>query len=152
MCTHVNVCLRVHGWGCMRSYLWVCNMIRVCMWLCMWACMWVCMWVCMRACMWVCACGYACGCVHAWVYKKRSLCTLRNTHPRGTTMTTKMHHAYQSFLHGEPPMRGGLRATLLRQAGVTESDMRAAVDSLVEDSHRFVGVSVPKLQAKVVVT
>lgn len=49
-------------------------------------------------------------------------------------------------------MRKGLRARLLRHAGVKETDMREAVRSLVEQSVRFVGVKVEKPTAKVVVT
>ncbi|CAM9808776.1 unnamed protein product [Ectocarpus sp. 6 AP-2014] len=58
----------------------------------------------------------------------------------------------KSFLENEPPMRTGLRAKLLKLAGVKESDMRQAVRSLVEQSSRFVGVKVNKPAAKVVVT
>lgn len=49
-------------------------------------------------------------------------------------------------------MRSGLRAKLLKLAGVKESDMREAIRSLVEQSSRFVGVKVNKPAAKVVVT
>eukprot|EP00752_Nemacystus_decipiens_P007122 g6379.t1 len=58
----------------------------------------------------------------------------------------------KSFLDNEPPIRGGLRAKLLRQAGIKEHDMREAVAELVEQSARFVGVQVDKPAAKVVVT
>eukprot|EP00903_Cladosiphon_okamuranus_P005882 g5818.t1 len=58
----------------------------------------------------------------------------------------------QSFLDNEPSIRGGLRANLLRLAGVKEDEMRDAVAELVEQSARFVGVKVDKPTAKVVVT
>lgn len=49
-------------------------------------------------------------------------------------------------------MRSGLRAKLLRLAGVKEEKMREAVSSLVREGARFVGVKVDKPAAKVVVT
>lgn len=49
-------------------------------------------------------------------------------------------------------MRTGLRAKLLKLAGIKEAEMRGAVASLVEQSSRFVGVKVAKPTAKVVVT
>lgn len=63
-----------------------------------------------------------------------------------------VNHALQSFLENEPPIRGGLRAKLLKMAGVKELEMREAVTELVEQSARFVGVKVDKPTAKVVVT
>lgn len=49
-------------------------------------------------------------------------------------------------------MRSGLRAKLLRLAGIKEQEMREAVAELVDQSARFVGVKVDKPTAKVVVT
>jgi hypothetical protein len=53
------------------------------------------------------------------------------------------------FLSGEPAMRGGIRATLLKQAGVSEKDLRSAVSELVANSKRFVGVSVRRVSVVV---